>query len=130
MKTVAMILTSLFVWSSAQAAEELPIKKLQCGQPAFESAYIELNPNGYDPSYNIVRGQNARLIYNYSSTENMVCTGSKVGDIDCVGFWSFPSKEVAYLQLRKEGKKIVALWRTNQLYGAIEMKTICEEVVE
>ena len=57
MKTVAMILTSLFVWSSAQAAEELPIKKLQCGQPAFESAYIELNPNGYDPSYNIVRGQ-------------------------------------------------------------------------
>lgn len=129
MKTIAIVLSSLLVWSSAQA-EELPIKKLQCGQPAFESATIEINPNGYIPGSNMISGQNARLVYNYSSTQGMVCTGTKVDDIDCVGFWWFPSKEVAHLKLRKEKKKIVALWRTNHQYGSIEMKTICEEVVE
>jgi hypothetical protein len=53
---------------------------------AFETFSAQLDYSGFDQASGLFDARDARIVDNYA-TAQLLCTGHRLAEIDCVGFW-------------------------------------------
>lgn len=133
MKYIAL-LSVLLVGLSAQA--DLPdYEILDCrGKHSFSNATLYLDSTRYVKGSNFSAAVGASLVYNYSGTMGMTCTGMIKGadiDVACVGFYNGQKDDVAYVEFKTlEDGSYKAIWKTSKWYDSIQIETICERKID
>lgn len=102
---------------------------LVCAEDSFHNLgmiRVELDSTGYAKSSGYTNPVSASIIYNYSGTKNMVCTGEIRFDsynIKCAGYYW--SDDLTELKISNVGNQILAEWTTSIHYGNQKMITPC-----
>ena len=132
MKYIALM-SALLVGMSAQALPDYEILECKDGI-AFAQATLYLDSTSYVKDSGFSKAVGASLVYNYSGTMGMTCTGMIKGDnvdVACVGFYNGQKDDVAYVEFKTlEDGTYKAHWKTSKWYDSISMESTCTRKVD